>query len=193
MDSRIYDATALLNEATAKHRMHLSILIAETGLWASPLVHRHLSAENGHGVFFPGMRRCRASRGEKRGDVIEGIYLDDNSYANHAIKRAIGVPRERLIGFEACHIWPQSCYDARYHTAIANLVLLPRAIAGLSDHDPEVRATLQYRSFALYDGWYPAGETRPAEPPFYPRCWREPFPFSPGVINALARRRRPTA
>ncbi|HWQ55093.1 MAG TPA: hypothetical protein VN442_15505 [Bryobacteraceae bacterium] len=39
-----------------------------------------------------------------------------------------------------CHIWPNSCYDERYHTCVANLVLLPSALASLTDFDPQVRA-----------------------------------------------------
>lgn len=187
--SPTYDATAMLTEAAARHGIHLSVLVAETGLWANPAAHRRLVAENGTGTFFPHTRRCRAGRGERRGAVVEGVYLDDNSYANHTIKRAIGVPRERLVGFEACHIWPRTCYDARYHTTIANLVLLPRALAGLSDHDPEIRAALQYRAHELYDGWFPEGEARPVKPAFYPTCWREPFPFTDAVSRTLAKRK----
>jgi len=43
--------------------------------------------------------------------------MDDNTYANVAIKRTLGVSRTDLLGFEACHIWPMTCYDERYHTA----------------------------------------------------------------------------
>src|SRR5437764_495509 len=128
-----YDADMMLHEAMERHSIHLSLLVAETAIWASPEVHRILISENGTGSFFPNFRRFKAGRGEKRGTVIEGVHLDANTYANNAIKRATGVGRSAK-GFEACHIWPNLCYDERYHTAIANLVLISRALAGLSDH-----------------------------------------------------------
>ena len=72
---------------------------------------------------------------------------------------------------------------------IANLVLLPRALAALTDHSPEVQQVLQFRSFELY-GWYPAGQEQPTKPAHYPTEWREPMPFSPSVKSALATRSR---
>ena len=179
----------LLTEAADRHGIRLSVLVAETGLWASPEVHRRLMTENGMGVFFPNIRRCRTSKGEQRGERIDGIYLDDNSYANHAIKRALGIPRENLIGFEACHIWPTTCYDERYHTAIANLVLLPRALAGLTDHDKEIQKALQYRAYQLYDRWRPDESPSPTEPTFYPSDWSEPLAFTDAVSRALSKRK----
>jgi hypothetical protein len=124
---------------------------------------------------FSNVRRARAAQGEERGQIIGGVRLDDNSYANLAIKRALGLDRGGAEGFEACHIWPRTCYDHRFHTALANLVLLPRALAGLSDHDPEIQAALQFRSYELYD-WRPDGATAPQRPQFYPRNWRDPEP-----------------
>ncbi len=182
--SPVYDAAAMLKEAAQIHNIHLSLLVAETAIWASPEVHKKLMEENGYGDWFPNTRRYRPGQGEKRGQIIDGVKLDDNSYANQAIKKAVGISRERLIGFEACHIWPDTCYDPRYHTTIANLVLLPRAIAGLSDHDAEVQAALQYRSFELY-GWYPVDSPNPSKPDFYPQTWREAEPFTQDVSNAL--------
>jgi hypothetical protein len=102
------------------------------------------------------------------------VRFDDNSYANVAIKRATGLGKS-AEGFEACHIWPLTCYDERYHTAIANIVLLPRALAGLSDHAIEIQSALQYRAFELY-GWFPHGVPQPIKPEFYPSNWREPQP-----------------
>lgn len=183
-----FDALEMLREATARNSIHLSILVAETGLWVHPDVHHQLVSENPAGTYFPGTRRYRAGAGEKRGQLVGGERLDDNTYANHALMRALGLRRGEAVGFESCHIWPQSCYDSRYHTAIANLVLLPRPLAGLSDHDPEIQAALQYRAFELY-GWYPQGRPVPARPDFYPSNWREPMPFSLAVKRSLGGRR----
>lgn len=182
------DAEALLRESTRRHGIHLSVLVADTGVWASPEVHRRLVAENGTGAFFPATRRYREGDGEKRGEVREGVRLDDNSYAKHAIKQAVGVGRHGAPGFEACHIWPRSCYDPRYHTAVANLVLLPRALAGLSDHDDEISAALRYRAYELY-GWHPAEAAAPERPAFYPDAWRPPEPFAAAVERALRGRK----
>lgn len=139
--------------------------------------------ENEGTAWYPNTRRCRTGQGERRGQILDGVKLDDNTYANQAIKRAVGIPDNCLVGFESCHIWPNTCYDHRYNTTIANLVLIPRAIAGLSDHDPEVQAVLQYRSYELY-GWYPEGQQCPSKPDFYPRTWREPEAFNQEVLNA---------
>lgn len=53
-----------------------------------------------------------------------------------------------------CHIWPGTTYDERYHTLLANLVLIPRILANLSDYFNAVIDVLKYRSYELY-GWYP--------------------------------------
>jgi hypothetical protein len=181
------NADILLQEAMEKHDIHLSVLVAEVALWADPKVHRILLAENSTGCFFPHTRRLRRAKGETRGAVVDGIRLDDNTYANHAIKQAIGTGRDAK-GFEACHIWPNSCYDERYHTVIANLVLIPRALASLSDHSREVRQSLQYRGFDLY-GWYPVEEKQPERPDFYPNNWRRPEPFTERIARAIRNRK----
>jgi len=129
----------------------------------------------GSAAIFPNVRRARIGQGEQRGKIVDGVRLDDNSYANVAIKRALGLGKS-ADGFEACHIWPLTCYDERYHTAVANIVLLPRALAGLSDHDIEIQRALQYRAYELYK-WWPMEMPQPVKPTFYPSEWREPQPF----------------
>jgi hypothetical protein len=184
-----YEATAVLLESTARHGISFAALVAETGLWTAPEVHRQLLTENGTGAYYPHVRRARAGQGEKVGGKIGPIYLDSNNYANTAIKQALGV---KTVGFETCHIWPLTCYDERYHTAIANLVLLPRALAGLSDHDPAILAMLQYRAYELYS-WHPRDKATPTKPVDYPTSWRAPFPFTAAIARTLRRRRsRPT-
>jgi hypothetical protein len=168
------DAIELLRQAAQKHNIRLEVLVAATALWANPEVHRRLLAK-GSAAYFPDRRRYRAGQGETRGQRLGSLTLDDNSYANRAIKLAVGIDRHNLIGFEAAHIWPRTCYDERCHTAIANLVLLPRALAGLTDHHPEVQRALQYRAFVLY-GWYPEGALEPTRPDPYPSTWLTPLP-----------------
>ena len=106
-----YDGIKLLRLATHRHGIHLSVLIAETSLWASPEVHRRLLEENGSGVYYPNMRRKR--NGENRRVMCGGDFLDDNTYANYAIKYAVGISRSKIVNFAACHIWPKTCYDSR--------------------------------------------------------------------------------
>lgn len=178
---KIYDASVMLKDAALKNNIHLSTLVAETAIWANPNMHDGTP-------WYPNTRRCRTGQGEKRGQILDGVKLDDNTYANQAIKRAVGIPSNCLVGFEACHIWPNTCYDPRYYTTIANLLLIPRAIAGLSNHDPEVQAVLQYRSYELY-GWYPEGLQCPSKPAFYPRTWRAPEAFNQVVLDAHNSRR----
>ncbi len=188
LSTMAYNAADMLKEATLRHNIHLGVLVAETGLWANPKVHNFLSQDNGTGAFFPGVRRGHISRGEQRGQWMGNVCFDDNTAANIAIKRALGASRDQFVGFETCHIWRGTCYDERYHTAIANLVLLPRALAGLSDHDAEIEHVLQYRAYELYSGWYPEGHKPPVKPEFYPTSWREPFPFTPTIVKGLNKR-----
>jgi hypothetical protein len=175
MTSKHYVASEMLLEAAKRHQINLCLLVAETGLWVHPDVHAQLLREGGSAALFPHVRRARKGQGEVRGQILDGIRMDDNSYANVAVKRALGLDRSDVEGFEACHIWPRTCYDARYHTAIANLVLLPRALAGLSDHDSEIQAALQYRAYELY-AWHPEDVAVPQKPSTYPSIWRSPEP-----------------
>jgi hypothetical protein len=169
------DANELLAKSLEKNNIHLSVLVAETSLWAHPDVHNNRLADTGSAAMFPKVRRARAGHNEKRGETVNEIKFDDNTYANNAIKRACGLKRKAVIGFEACHIWPLTCYDERYHTAIANIVLLPRALASLSDHNDEIKKSLQYRAFELYN-WKPDGVPDLVKPNFYPTSWSAPQP-----------------
>jgi hypothetical protein len=178
-------ASELLLESLQRHEIHLSLLVADTGLWANPEYHHRLARNTGHAAMFPKVRRARFGQGEQPNQVVDGVRLDSNNYANMAIKRAVGLTGGRAEGFEACHIWPLTCYDVRYHTAPANIVLLPRAIAGLSDHDAEIQAALQYRAFELY-GWWPEDLPQPTKPDFYPTGWCEPQ-ADPGTTHAPRR------
>ena len=102
--------------------------------------------------------------------------------------RHLGLGRTGADGFEACHIWPGSAYDPTCHTVLANLLLLPRPLASLSDHDVNIQAALKYRAFELY-GWYPPTEQVPVKPEHYPKEWREPLAYTEGVRRALEGRK----
>jgi len=186
MGSKII-AADLLAESAQRREIHLSLLVADTSMWVSPDYYRRLLEDTGSGALFPLVRRARIGQAEVRGQFAGDVRLDDNSYANVAIKRALGLTKGTAVGFEACHIWPLTCYDERYHTLVANLVLLPRALAGLSDHDVEIQKALQFRAYELY-GWWPQEQARPEKPQFYPSEWREPLPDPMSVRVARAPR-----
>lgn len=178
------DGKLLLEEAALRSGVDFVDLIAQTSLWADPRVYRSLVEESGSGAWFPNTRRKK--KNEIRGEVVDGITLDDNSKANEAIKVALG--NRALRNFATCHVWPATCYDPRYHTNIANLVLLPRPIAGLSDHDESVEAALQYRAFELY-GWHPEDKPPPTRPNNYPSRWLPPVHITPEIERSLRSRR----
>lgn len=133
----------------------------------------------------------RAKNGEQRRETTnDDIILDDNTKANYAIKKAVlkglekyGIHKTDIKifkGFEACHIWEKTCYDERYHTSVANLVLIPREIAGLTDHCDAVKELLKYESFNRF-GFLPNVDNngviiqmqQPVEPNIYKSLtWR---------------------
>ena len=119
----------------------------------------------------------------KKGDIIAGdVRLDDNTYANKAIKTAVikgykyyaiyvGA-KQKFKGYEVCHIWPKTCYDARYHTSVGNLVLLPREVAGLTDHCQAVEDLLKYEAWKRFR-FKPDEEAVPSKPKNYNKIiWR---------------------
>lgn len=156
--TREIQAAAVLEVVLDELEIDLADLIARSAFWAP----RPRSLE-------PSYRARRKRGAEKRGIAPDGVRMDDNSFANRAIKSALAPTK--FVGFEAAHIWPGTCYDERYHTLVANLVLLPRPIAGLSDHHPHVRKCLQYRAYELF-GWHPDSEPAPTRPERYPVVWR---------------------
>ncbi len=162
-----------VERATRRLGVDLAPLVAEVAVWASANAHRALqSPENPHGARYPNVRRARMGSGEKPGTFIEDIRLDRNNYAGNAIRTAIPNGGS-LTGYHACHVWPDTCYDERYHTVLANLVLVPAPLAGLTDFQPGVIRALQFRSYDLF-GWHPDEVETPARPANYPTNWQEP-------------------
>ena len=124
----------------------------------------------------------RATPQQKRREIIDGVTLDDNTFANTAIKMAVlkslekfgihGNEKQIFKGFEACHIWPKTCYDARYHTCVGNIALLPREIAGLTDHCQAVEDLLKYEAWRRF-GFKPDEAAVPTRPNNYRKIvWR---------------------
>lgn len=111
-------------------------------------------------------RKTHTKKGEKvKTDIVIGssdeFVADDNSNANKYIKMAIlesyrrKYPNNPIFlnatidslknGYEACHIWDLPG-DRRYYTSIGNLVLVPRALAQLTDHNEAVKNLLRYEA-----------------------------------------------
>lgn len=139
-------------------------VIAQSSIWASP---DRVSST----AVYPNVKRGAA---KDKGQIIDGIRIDDNTYANRALKEAV-CKSVKFENYEVCHIWPYTTYDERYHTLLQNLVMIPRLLAGLSDHYEEVVNVLKYRAWELYK-WHPEGEEIPAKPAYYPSNWSTAVP-----------------
>ena len=111
---------------------------------------------------------------------------DDNTYANQYIKKAIiesferkynthfsGVSYTWFKNYEACHVWDFPD-DRCYYASIANLVLVPRALAQLTDHNNAVKELLRYEVYKRFR-FYPKTKniTPPNKPKYYPKVWRQ--------------------
>jgi len=182
------NADEILLTALESLRIDLAALVAMTGIWAAPQGVAYIRKEHPDAAVFPNVRRYKRGLGERRSEIRDGVRLDDNSYANHAAKLVMGLAKGGAKGFAVCHVWPETCYDVRYHTSVANLVLLPRALEALSDHDPHVIRCLQYRSYDLFK-WHPAEVQRPTRPAGYPTIWRPAQEWSDLIVKKLRGRR----
>lgn len=147
-------------------------LIAATAIWVSP---NKISLS----PVYPDTKRGRA---KEKGNIVDGIRIDDNTYANVAIKKAISGSID-FKNYMVCHIWPGTTYDERYHTLLANLVLIPRILANLSDYFNAVIDVLKYRSYELY-GWHPEGTEAPQRPSYYPQVWCDFMDDESSVIGS---------
>ena len=112
---------------------------------------------------------------------------DDNCYANRFIKQAVVESFKRKYGYdmlmptylnltnyEACHVWDKPD-DSRYYASIMNLVLLPSALAQLSDDNEAVKKLLRYEAWKRF-GFYPDGENKPICPNNYNEIvWRDVY------------------
>lgn len=131
-------------------------------------------------IMYPHIRRAKTSAGERRGERINKVLLDDNTYPNRGLKTILakytGTPYDQWKNWTVCHVWPRTCYDTRYHTALPNLVMLPSPIAGLSDYYEPVIKDLQFRSYSLFK-WYPKSSGSdiyhvPQPEQGYPQTWK---------------------
>lgn len=105
--------------------------------------------------------------------------VDDNTTANQYIKIAILKTFEQyhpnvtfpstywknLRDYEACHVWDLP-KEREYYASIPNLVLLPRGLAQLTDHNDAVKNLLRYEVFKRFQ-FVPNGITPPKKPKNY--------------------------
>lgn len=116
--------------------------------------------------------------------VSRDVIADDNTLANRAIKTAVLKSFELKFGsskysytyfrgYEACHIWDLTD-DRRYYASIANLVLIPRALAALTDHFQEVKDLLRVETYKRF-GFIPDGMPLPASKNHSQVVWRYSF------------------
>lgn len=165
--------------ATTKLGINLAPLVAEVAIWAPPSTHAALiTPDNPTGARYPNVRRARLGSGEQPGQSVAGVRLDRNNYAGTAIRAAVAPMGHTLSGYHACHVWPETCYDERYHTTLANLVLVPAPLAGLTDFEPSVIGAIQFRAFELF-GWHPSEVEPPPRPRDFPTNWPPPGQPSP--------------
>ena len=115
-------------------------------------------------------------------DISDHVVADDNSYANRYIKTAVlesltrkfgnwGLDYSNFANYEACHIWDFPS-DRRYYASIANLVLIPRALAGLSDHNQQVKDMLRQAAKERF-GFEPDGLIAPTVKFYGQIKWRD--------------------
>jgi len=72
----------VLSNATAEFGIDLVALVARCTVWANPIVVADVMRDDAAAAWFPRFRRFRP--GETRGAVVDGVRLDDNSYASQA-------------------------------------------------------------------------------------------------------------
>ena len=119
-------------------------------------------------------------------NILYKVKGDDNSYANRYIKQAVIESFKRshnnvfipswnyLVNYEACHVWDYPD-DPRYFASIANLVLLPSALAQLSDDNDAVKNLLRYHVQEMFD-FLPDGKNKLSKPKYYDQVkWRNPY------------------
>lgn len=167
------DAKQELLKVLGQMNVDVAQLIAKCAIFVSPNVVKSKIADNS-ALLYPKVRRGRNTNKnkEKRGSIINGIRIDDNTYANRGIKKIL--KGYDFNNYEVCHIWPNTATNEKYYSMLPNLVLLPRAIAGLTDHLEVIQEILQYRAFHIY-GWKPDEVGNPSKSKNYPaeNVWRD--------------------
>ena len=115
------------------------------------------------------------------------VYHDDNTQINTKFKKITNMTGCK--NYMTCHIWDDVKVPEVF-SAVANVVLLPSVIGGLSDHCNEVIQLLQYRAFELYN-WYPDIREVPVKPDHYDTLeWQYPKDVDPLALHKTTVSRR---
>lgn len=160
--SEVIDGNEVISRWMEANKGKLFDVIARTAVFCPKTVFEAVKGDgntayikNKDGLLF--VRRL--SREGKKGhlDSSNKYILDDNTYINQAFKKLCGGDQRKYTNFITCHIYGGLSRNPKIFSAIANIVLLPKALAGLSDHCDEVMNLLQHRAYELYR-WYPKEE-----------------------------------
>ena len=104
---------------------------------------------------------CRkiASEEKKKGKPSEvsgiKVVLDDNTAINSKFKQLTSM--QKCKNYMVCHIYGGLSHNPKIFSATANLVLLPKVLAGLSDHCGVIQDLLAHRAYQMFE-WYPKSE-----------------------------------
>lgn len=159
--SGIYALKEAIKEVNQMKGNFLMNLVARTAIWAPQNAVNEQDVEKHKYV----RRKAGDPPKGKESKEEKGVFYDDNTYPNYLLKSAVKKNWRFSVAageYSVCHIWENTCYDYRYHTDLRNLVLLPRALASLSDYHDEVIKMLQYHSYKLFQGWLPDGKSVPS-------------------------------
>lgn len=152
----------LPNVKICRHEHLLVHLVAESLLLPDPKVVDFLG-----GAVFPTIRdhKRQISRGVA-GDVQ--VMFDDNTTPRWAILWSHGIAHtNHPKGWTFAHVWPSS-KDPSSYTHVANLVIMPKYFASLSDKEGPLEPYLQYHAWKTYS-WKPESAAVPVESYEYSR------------------------
>ena len=117
-------------------------------------------------------------------DETGSIYLDDNVTPRWALFWTHGIGQtHHPSGWTIAHVWgvPK---DPTAYTHLANLVLMPEALASLSDKNGPLSQYLQYHAQSVYS-WSPQGCPAVTKPSNYDALsWQyfQPYPDPLGFV-----------
>jgi len=154
---------ALLEQISLAEIMRL---IERTARWVAPETFKLLP------VWFPEYARqsylYNANWSEprmltKRKTNVSVHKQETNTYANMALKYALGLSSKDRPNWSRCHIWgiddplfkksSAVVQDHRFYSYVANMVLLPTPLKAFTDTMPEVKAMLRICVRNLYN-WH---------------------------------------
>jgi hypothetical protein len=135
-------------------------IVARCSIWAKPEIVDLVNAGNKKwckdldanvgGIWFPGTARGQS--------IAQGARKQYNEKASAAMWAAVGLKHE-ASSFNVCHVWQDTAQNQKCYTALANLVILPTAIHGLSEHWALAREFLHWKSYSLFH-WLPEGKKK---------------------------------